>query len=172
MTGSSATLLILIILALIVVIGVGLGVRTVPQGTGVRVDTYMHDGAVVPPYYDSLIAKLIAWGRNRDEALARMRRALAELRIDGVRTLRLSELTFQHLRIYADDIVTVSEADLRRAARRLLTEARLVVEPTAALPLAALLRDSGADVTVHWQPGGHALTREEAQAAAEWLAAS
>ena len=59
---------------------------------------------------------------------------------DGVRTLRLSELTFQHLRTYADDIVTVSEADLRRAARRLLTEARLVVEPTAALPLAALLR--------------------------------
>ncbi len=37
--------------------------------------------------------------------------------------------------------------------------------------LAALLRDSGADVTTHWQPGGHGLTREEAQAAAEWLAA-
>ena len=36
--------------------------------------------------------------------------------------------------------------------------------------LAALLRDSGADVTVHWQPGGHGLTREEAQAASEWLA--
>ena len=59
---------------------------------------------------------------------------------DGVRTPALSELTFQHLRAYADGIVAVSEADLRRAARRLLTEARLVVEPTAALPLAALLR--------------------------------
>ncbi len=63
---------------------------------------------------------------------------------DGVRTLRLSELTFRHLRTYADDIVAVSEADLRRAARRLLTEARLVVEPTAALPLAALLRHRAA----------------------------
>ena len=59
---------------------------------------------------------------------------------DGVRTLALSELTFQHLRQYADAIVTVSEAELRAAARRLLLEARLVVEPTAALPLAALLR--------------------------------
>ena len=59
---------------------------------------------------------------------------------DGVRTLAVSELTLAHLRQYADDIVTVSEAELRAAARRLLLEARLVVEPTAALPLAALLR--------------------------------
>ncbi|MGI4834871.1 MAG: threonine ammonia-lyase [Janthinobacterium lividum] len=59
---------------------------------------------------------------------------------DGVRTLSVSELTLAHLRQYADDIVTVSEAELRAAARRLLLEARLVVEPTAALPLAALLR--------------------------------
>ena len=58
---------------------------------------------------------------------------------DGVRTLALSELTLAHLRRYADDIITVSEAELRAAARRLLLEARLVVEPTAALPLAALL---------------------------------
>jgi threonine dehydratase len=59
---------------------------------------------------------------------------------DGVRTLAVSELTLAHLRQYADDIVTVSEAELRAAARRLLLEARLVIEPTAALPLAALLR--------------------------------
>jgi len=59
---------------------------------------------------------------------------------DGVRTLAVSELTFAHIQQYADDIVTVSEAELRAAARRLLLEARLVVEPTAALPLAALLR--------------------------------
>ena len=47
-----------------------------------------------------------------------------------------------------------------------------MVSPAETERLAALLRDSGADVTVHWHPGGHALTREEAQAAAEWLAAS
>lgn len=79
-------------------------------------------------------------GRVVEWAAADTNRTLA----DGVRTLGLSERTFQHLRTYADDIVTVSEADLRRAARRLLTEARLVVEPTAALPLAALLRHRAA----------------------------
>ena len=63
---------------------------------------------------------------------------------DGVRTLAVSELTLAHLRQYADDLVTVSEAELRAAARRLLLEARLVVEPTAALPLAALLRHRAA----------------------------
>jgi acetyl-CoA carboxylase, biotin carboxylase subunit len=63
-----------------------LGEVRFPGGPGIRVDSHIHSGAVVPPFYDSLIAKLIAWGRDRDEALARMRRALAELRVDGVKT--------------------------------------------------------------------------------------
>ncbi|WP_254243981.1 pyridoxal-phosphate dependent enzyme [Hymenobacter sp. BRD128] len=75
-------------------------------------------------------------GRVVEWAAADTNRTLA----DGVRTLAVSELTFAHIQHYADDIVTVSEAELRAAARRLLLEARLVVEPTAALPLAALLR--------------------------------
>jgi acetyl-CoA carboxylase biotin carboxylase subunit len=58
----------------------------VPGGPGVRVDSHLFDGYVVPPNYDSLIAKLICWGKDRDEAIARTRRALAELRIDGVKT--------------------------------------------------------------------------------------
>ena len=58
---------------------------------------------------------------------------------DGVRTLALGDLTFAHVRRYVDDILTVSEAELRAAARCLLTEARLLVEPAAALPLAAWL---------------------------------
>ena len=74
-------------------------------------------------------------GRVVEWPAAHTNRTLA----DGVRTLAVSELTLAHLRQYADDIVTVSEAALRAAARRLLLEARLVVEPTAALPLAALL---------------------------------
>jgi acetyl-CoA carboxylase biotin carboxylase subunit len=57
-----------------------------PGGPGVRVDSHVFSGYTVPPNYDSLIAKLICWGRDRDEALARMRRALAELRIEGVKT--------------------------------------------------------------------------------------
>jgi acetyl-CoA carboxylase biotin carboxylase subunit len=57
-----------------------------PGGPGVRVDSHVFAGYVIPPDYDSLIAKLICWGRDRDEALARMRRALLELRVEGVHT--------------------------------------------------------------------------------------
>ena len=49
-----------------------------PSGPGVRVDTGVATGDVIPPQYDSMIAKVIAWGRDRDEALARLRRALAQ----------------------------------------------------------------------------------------------
>ena len=55
-----------------------------PAGEGIRVDTHVTSGARVPPYYDSLMAKLIAHGPDRASALARLRRALAETRIDGV----------------------------------------------------------------------------------------
>ncbi|WP_211464667.1 acetyl-CoA carboxylase biotin carboxylase subunit [Collimonas silvisoli] len=57
-----------------------------PGGNGVRVDTHVTAGYAVPPYYDSLIAKVIAHGATRDEALARMRVALSEMRVDGIST--------------------------------------------------------------------------------------
>jgi acetyl-CoA carboxylase biotin carboxylase subunit len=57
-----------------------------PGGPGIRVDSHVYSGYRVPPNYDSLIAKIIAWGRDRAEAIARMQRALDELRIDGVPT--------------------------------------------------------------------------------------
>jgi acetyl-CoA carboxylase biotin carboxylase subunit len=57
-----------------------------PGGPGIRVDSHVYGGYLVPPNYDSLIAKLIAWGRDRDEAIVRMRRALGELHIEGVPT--------------------------------------------------------------------------------------
>ncbi|HEX2074831.1 MAG TPA: biotin carboxylase N-terminal domain-containing protein [Geodermatophilus sp.] len=57
-----------------------------PVGEGVRVDTHVQGGSVVPPYYDSLVAKLIVHGRDRDDALARARAALELLRIEGVTT--------------------------------------------------------------------------------------
>jgi acetyl-CoA carboxylase biotin carboxylase subunit len=55
-------------------------------GPWVRVDSHVFPGYATPPYYDSLLAKMIVWGRDRDEAIARMRRALAETRIEGVPT--------------------------------------------------------------------------------------
>lgn len=59
---------------------------SVPGGPGIRVDTHIFSGYEVPPYYDSLLAKIIAWGSNRREAIARMRRALCEMNISGIKT--------------------------------------------------------------------------------------
>jgi acetyl-CoA carboxylase, biotin carboxylase subunit len=58
----------------------------VPGGPGVRVDSHIAAGATVPPYYDSMIAKLIVHGRTRHEAIARLKVALSEMRIEGVAT--------------------------------------------------------------------------------------
>jgi len=58
---------------------------------------------------------------------------------DGVRTLRVGAITFAHIRRYVDDIVTIGEAEIESATRKLLLGAKLVVEPTAALPFAAYL---------------------------------
>jgi len=57
-----------------------------PGGPGVRVDTHIYAGYTVPPYYDSLIAKLLVAGRDREEAIVRSRRALSMLRLEGIRT--------------------------------------------------------------------------------------
>jgi acetyl-CoA carboxylase biotin carboxylase subunit len=57
-----------------------------PGGNGVRVDSHLYSGYKVPPNYDSLIAKLITWGKTREEAMARMRNALDELIVDGIKT--------------------------------------------------------------------------------------
>jgi acetyl-CoA carboxylase, biotin carboxylase subunit len=57
-----------------------------PGGPGVRVDTALAAGDVIPPFYDSMVAKLLVWAPERDAALARGRRALAEYRVEGVPT--------------------------------------------------------------------------------------
>jgi acetyl-CoA carboxylase biotin carboxylase subunit len=57
-----------------------------PGGTGVRVDSAVYPGYTIPPHYDSMVAKLIVWGRDRQEAIDRMKRALSEFEIDGVHT--------------------------------------------------------------------------------------
>ena len=72
-----------------------------PEGPGVRVDSAIYEGCEISVYYDPLIAKLITWGRNRQDTLLKMKRALSEYRIVGVKTnlnfLRslLNESSFQ-----------------------------------------------------------------------------
>jgi acetyl-CoA carboxylase, biotin carboxylase subunit len=57
-----------------------------PGGPGIRVDTHLYAGATIPPYYDSMIAKVVAFGASREVAIARMERALRETLIEGVHT--------------------------------------------------------------------------------------
>ena len=57
-----------------------------PGGPGIRIDSHLYSGYTVPPYYDSLIAKVIAHGEDRDTAIARMRNALSEMVIEGIKT--------------------------------------------------------------------------------------
>ena len=57
-----------------------------PGGIGVRVDTHAYTDGVIPPYYDSLVAKLIVHGRDRTEAIRRMRRALSMFIVEGIHT--------------------------------------------------------------------------------------
>lgn len=57
-----------------------------PGGMGIRVDSGVYSGYTIPPFYDSMVSKLIAWGKNREEAIMRMKRALYEYIITGIKT--------------------------------------------------------------------------------------
>ncbi|NPA80276.1 MAG: acetyl-CoA carboxylase biotin carboxylase subunit [Thermotogae bacterium] len=57
-----------------------------PGGFGIRIDSHVYQGYTIPPYYDSMVAKLVAWGKDRDEAIRRMLRALDEFVLEGIRT--------------------------------------------------------------------------------------
>jgi len=63
-----------------------IGELVLPGGPGVRLDTHLYSGYTIPPYYDSLIAKLLVWGEDRAEAIVRGRRALEMFRVEGVKT--------------------------------------------------------------------------------------
>jgi acetyl-CoA carboxylase biotin carboxylase subunit len=68
-----------------------------PGGPGIRVDSAAYPGCVISPHYDSLIAKLIAWGPTREEAISRMKRALSEFVVEGVETtLPFHEKVLRH----------------------------------------------------------------------------
>ena len=84
----------------------------VPGGNGVRVDTAQYAEGVVPPYYDSLIAKLITHGANRDEAIARMERALGQFIVQGIDTS-----VPLHQAIFADHDFRAGEFDTKYMER-------------------------------------------------------
>jgi acetyl-CoA carboxylase biotin carboxylase subunit len=87
-----------------------------PGGPGIRVDSHLYAGYTVPIHYDSLLAKVIAWGRDRDEAVARMARALGECIITGVPTTIpflqevMADPVFQAGEVYTDYIERVASS--------------------------------------------------------------
>ena len=85
-----------------------------PGGPGVRVDSHLMAGYVVPPHYDSLIAKIIVHAHDRSEAIARMHRALSEIVIEGVKTT-----IPYHLKLLADPTFVAGESTLARLEQSL-----------------------------------------------------
>lgn len=88
-----------------------------PGGMGVRVDAGIYQGWEVPPYYDSLLAKLIVWGKDREEAIVRGKRALKEFVIEGVPTT----IPF-HLQVLSNAFFLRGEVYTNFLARRILNE--------------------------------------------------
>jgi acetyl-CoA carboxylase biotin carboxylase subunit len=87
-----------------------------PLGPGVRIDTALRTGSEIPPYYDSLIAKLVVWDESRESAIARAERALRELSIEGIPTTRelaLDVLASQAFRSGDYSTSTLAELDDR-----------------------------------------------------------
>jgi acetyl-CoA carboxylase, biotin carboxylase subunit len=91
-----------------------------PGGPGVRVDTAVYAGYHVPPFYDSLIAKLVCWGRNREQALTRTRRALEEFHVEGIHTT----IPF-HLELLADEAVQAGDYHVEFLERRHAASGRM-----------------------------------------------
>jgi acetyl-CoA carboxylase, biotin carboxylase subunit len=78
-----------------------------PGGPWVRLDTHVYQGYSVPPFYDSLLGKLIVWGRDRAEALARARWALEQFRVEGVKTtIPFHRVVLEHPLFIAGTVTT------------------------------------------------------------------
>jgi acetyl-CoA carboxylase, biotin carboxylase subunit len=84
----------------------------VPGGPGIRVDTFAHEGCVVTPHYDSLVAKVMSYGRDRTEAIARMRRCLEMTVVEGIKTN-----IEMHLRILDEPDFVAGRLDTRYMER-------------------------------------------------------
>ena len=117
-----------------------------PSGPGVRVESSLYAGLQVPLYYDPLLSKLIVWGRNREQAIARMRRALSEYQILGVRTtLTFARWLVEQPRYIAADMSTdfiAEEWDKRaKAAEPAVSADELPPEQVAAIVGSLLMHE-------------------------------
>jgi acetyl/propionyl-CoA carboxylase alpha subunit len=133
-----------------------------PSGPGVRVDSGIYDGMSVPLYYDPLLAKLICWGQDREQAIARMRRAIEEYTIAGVRTtLPFLAWILRHPRFISGDISTdfIAEEwrpeELEQGHTTISAEdGALTPDAIAALAAALAAQDQGAAAIAQRGPAG------------------
>jgi acetyl/propionyl-CoA carboxylase alpha subunit len=132
-----------------------------PAGPGVRLDSALYDGMDIPLYYDSLLAKLICWGEDRAEAMARLRRALDEYVIAGVRTtVPFARWLLDQPRFVAGDFSTnfIAETwDADEAARQIAADSGggdIPLEEIAALAAALAAQDEGEASASRKHPGG------------------
>jgi len=86
-----------------------------PGGNGVRVDSHIYSGYTVPPYYDSLIGKLITWGENREIAFARMKNALDEIVVEGIKT----NVELHRNKIFKDKAFIAGGVDIHHLEKKL-----------------------------------------------------
>ena len=89
-----------------------------PGGPGIRVDTHLFTGASIPPYYDSMVAKVLAHGSSREEAIMRMRRALQEFSIEGIKTTVPLLLEILHDAPFLSGQYDTGYLDAKRAAAK------------------------------------------------------
>ncbi len=118
-----------------------IGVYRPPGGPGIRVDSGVAAGSVVSVHYDPMVAKLIAWGVDRDEAIRRLERAVAEFRIQGIRT----SLPF-HRRVLAHPVFRSGDYDTGFIEAHVATAAPVdgVLRTVACLAAAATVHERGA----------------------------
>jgi len=128
----------------------------VPDGPGIRNDSGVEAGADIPIYYDSLISKLVAWGSDREQALARMRRALREYTVTGVRTTvpfvrwLLDQPAFVAGRIHAGGLEEVLQGRGERAFASGDSSLEEVALVAAALDLAMRAHAADGDAPSAW----------------------
>src|SRR5262249_17433452 len=123
-----------------------------PSGPGIRDDGWVDEGTEVPTFYDSLLSKLIAWGADRDDAIVRMRRALAEYEVGGIQTTipffhwMLAQPAFLEARIHTgflDEVLQQRRAEFGAEAALSLAEVASVVACVAQTARAGTVESTG-----------------------------
>ena len=122
-----------------------------PSGPFVRVDSHLYQGYEIPAAYDSMIAKLIVWGKNRDEALDRMRRALNDMEIDGIpTTAKFHEALCEHPDFKTGHFTTrfleETEEYFKKAYTK--TESKFTEEEIAALMTVLSIRSENESISL------------------------